>query len=118
MQTLQQIFKQIPDLEYIKHIIDTICFKERETLTYKKYYINEEIFKSYVFNDSSMEIVSDLHSYYHNSKLKYLQSLHKYKNFITILRQLCKTTEKIQYEKKIKYQFNNYKIEYTICILE
>lgn len=116
MQTLQQIFKKIPDFEYIEYIIQSICFLERKTSKYRKYCINEEIFKSYIFNNDINDTLEDLDDFYHASKNKYLDSLGTYKGFITILRHLCKTSEKISYDKKIKYQFNNYKIEYIIYI--
>ena len=105
---MKQIFKeQVP-----KHLL--FDFLQLYCLPIKnKYTINNSIFKKYKFENKIIPFFKSLEKFYYKSKLKYLQRENNYKNFITVIRQLCKSNL-IPFTSKIKYINSTYDIHYFI----
>ena len=77
--------------------------------------LNNIIFIKNKFHNNIKCIINDLSEYYLPSKQKYIENGETYKGFITIIRQLCKLWD-IEYTSKIKYNKNDYNIEYYFYI--
>jgi hypothetical protein len=103
-----QIFKEAVPLELLIHLLNNICAKN------DKHYILDTIaFKSGIFNGSIQQFIQDCKPYYFYSKLKYLDRKLTYKNFLTIIRQICNHNN-LDYHSQIKYDKSKYEIVYTI----
>lgn len=103
-----QIFKnQVPNNIFFE-LLDKICFKNE-----KHYTFNIDSFKKGMLNDDIQPFITLCLPYYHISKRKYLERKITHKNFITILRQICKFN-KIVYTSQIKYYKSTYDIVYYI----
>lgn len=107
---MSQNFKETIPYEYVLYIIQSLCNEENNY-----YFINDIIFKQHIFNNKIQNILYELKNFYYNTKIKYIENGIKYKGFVTILRQLCKLWN-ISYKSKIKYNKNNYNIEYYFYI--
>jgi len=71
-------------------------------------------FKKIKFQNGVLEnFFTDIKPFYFKSKLFYLERDKTYKNFITILRQICKF-HAIPYTSKIVYSKSTYEIKYFI----
>ena len=57
--------------------------------------------------------INELEEYYYSSKKGYLRRSINYKNFVTVIRQLCKYFD-MNIHSTIKYSQSNYEIEYII----
>ena len=77
------------------------------------YIFTKTSFKKAQFNNLVEPFCHSLKEYYHKSKLKYLERKINYKNFITIIRQICKSVH-IPFTSKIVYDKSKYEIVYTI----
>lgn len=75
--------------------------------------INNIMFNKMQYNDKLGMFKDSIREYYHTSKLKYVDRVIKYKEFLTIIRQLCKANN-IKYESKNVYNNSGYEIEYII----
>jgi hypothetical protein len=103
-----QIFKnQVPN-NILFELLDKICLKNE-----KHYTFNIESFKKGIFSEDINNFINFCTPYYHISKRKYLERKHTYKNFVTILRQIC-NYNKILYNSQIKYDKSTYDIVYYI----
>ena len=92
--------------------LNIYCIKEDNY-----YIINKYTFKQYEFNNNIIEFYNILKNYYYSNKTIYLEREINYKNFITVIRQICKKNN-ISYIKKIKYDKSNYNIVYYIQIID
>ena len=83
--------------------------------TNKKYVIFSKIAfkKAKIMSDDLNNFIEKIKPHYYKSKQKYLTREMNYKNFITVLRQLCNYL-KIPYTSKICYQKSKYEIIYYI----
>ena len=61
------------------------------------------------------KFIENCKTYYHKSKLKYLERKLVYKSFITIIRQICNANN-IIYTSQIKYDKSTYDIIYYIYL--
>jgi hypothetical protein len=107
-----QIFKQKIPNDLLIGLLNQICIKTKED---NYYIINNESYKRGILNDSILHFIENCKLYYHKSKFKYLERKLIYKNFITIIRQICNANN-IRYTSKIKYQASSYDIIYYIYI--
>lgn len=105
---MSQIIKNPFDIELLYKFLKNNCEIE------KKYFIFSKIaFKKAKLTESVKPFIESLKPFYYKSKLKYLNRTMDYKNFITILRQLCNYF-KLPYTSKILYQKSKYEIIYYI----
>lgn len=81
---MTQIFLQIPDKNILFNLLDQICNNDE-----KYYIINKAVFKLAIYNNLLLPFYEQLISYYHKSKLFYINRDSNYKHFLTIIRQLC-----------------------------
>ena len=81
-----------------------------------KYFILDKVsFKKYLYNDKIREFYDIMKTLYKINKLFYLDREITFKNFITIIRHICKYFE-ITYQSSIKYNKSKYEIIYYIYI--
>ena len=103
-----QIFKSKISNEYF------INFIKNNFSKIKNYYlINKSGYKSLIYYNNLEEFIENISSHYHNSKLYYVNRDINYKNFLTIIRQICKNLN-ITYISKILYNNSDYEIVYYI----
>ncbi len=86
-------------------------FKENTVLQGENFFFDINLYKKGIFNENINKFVSSLEPYYKKQKKFYITRELTYKNFMTILRQLCRSHD-IEYTNKIKYINNSYHIEY------
>ena len=107
---MSQIFKaDIPNdiiYEFIKK------YGEEGT---NNYIISKNSYKKANMNSDIDDFYKKLKEYYYTSKLFYIERKKSYKNFVTIIRQICKHN-KIPFSSKIYYANSNYEIKYFIYI--
>lgn len=116
MKSIKQIFKIKPEYDYIINIFLTTCETIKNNEKQQIFFINDELFKKYLFFDNELKIFDSLKDNYYISKLKYFNNRFKYKGFITILRHLTSCADNISYTKTTKYRFNTYYIEYKFIL--
>ena len=81
---MSQIIKNPFDIEILYKFLKNNCEIE------KKYFIFSKIaFKKAKLTENVKPFIESLKPFYYKSKLKYLNRTMDYKNFITVLRQLC-----------------------------
>jgi hypothetical protein len=103
-----QIFKSEIPSNLLFNLLDKICMKNE-----KHYLLNNESFKKGLFDNSIQEFVEKCKTYYHKSKLHYLERKLSYNTFITIIRQICNFS-KLIYTSQIRYSNSKYDIVYII----
>ena len=111
---MSQVFKNYFSKNILFDFLDSCCDKSKEK-EYDKYYeFNNISFKKAKFEKKDLDLFyKSIKPYYHNSKKFYVDREKTYKNFITIIRQICKLL-KITYKSKIKYRNSSYSIIYFI----
>ena len=77
------------------------------------YIIDKVGYKKMTMFNRLAPFLTILEKYYHSSKKFYIQRLMDYKNFITIMRQLCKY-HNIAFISKIQYCYSEYNMEYKV----
>jgi hypothetical protein len=103
-------FKNIyPYHLFIKFIMDNFTKND------EYYLLDVFIFKKCKFNNTIDDFIISLKPYYKTNKLFYLERNMIFKNFVTIIRQLCKI-HNIKYTTNIQYTNNSYIIQYCIFI--
>ena len=107
-----QIFKEAPPQKILFDFLEAICEK-----TSNKYVFSKANFKKAQMEEKIIPFCNDLQQYYFKSKLFYITRNMNYKNFITIIRQLCKYHH-IAFTSVMKYNKSKYEIIYTIFIPE
>ncbi len=108
---MSQIFRKKMDKSLLFDLLDQFAIK-----TDKCYKLDNICFKKAKFQEGALNSFYDsLKEYYHISKLFYIERDRTYKNFITIVRQICKLLN-IPYSSKIKYYKSTYDIYYFIYL--
>ena len=80
------------------------------------YIFNNLIFKKLVYEDKITKFVESLKEYYYENKHFYLNRLPiTYKQFNTLIRQICKRNE-IKISTSVKYESSKYTTEYHIMM--
>lgn len=103
-----QIFKN--------HIPKNLLFDFLEQNATKKqnyYLFTKTYYKSAQFQETVVPFLELVKPYYYSSKIKYVTRKMNYKNFITIIRQICKFNH-IAFSSNIKYDKSTYEINYNI----
>ena len=85
------------------------------TQTEMTYDFNKVLFKKLQHYDFINEFINDIREYYHESKKYYIDRDINYSQFLTIIRQICKSNN-IDLSKKIIYYKNSYEIIYTLTL--
>ena len=106
---MSQIFNKKFDKDKIYTLFNKIGTKQLD----KFLIFNEFIIKNKM--DNIQELYSYLSDYYFNSKKYYLDRAETFKDFCTILRQVCKFLN-IPFTTKIIYNKSKYKIYYVVIL--
>lgn len=77
------------------------------------YRIDPEIFRQLQYNNHIDHFYTQIKSFYRSNKRFYIERDITYKNFLTILRHICRQLN-IPYNKQIVYNKSNYAIHYFI----
>lgn len=109
---MSQIFKKEFDIKPILHFLIKYCEKEKNKT---EYVFSPISYKKAVFNKDIEPILETLNDSYHKSKRFYLTRNMTYKNFLTILRQVCNFIC-IPYTSKILYNSSKYNIIYILYL--
>ena len=108
-----QIFKYMVDIKIIKNLFNNI---KKYNNNYKNNIIlNNIIYKKLKYNNFINDFINSIEKYYYKPKLFYIKRNISYKNFLTIIRQLCNLYN-IKFENKIKYSKSKYEIYYIFNI--
>ena len=106
---MNQIFKFKCDINIIYDYFNKIGIKQLDKFL---------IFNEKAYNNK-LDVINNLYkylsNYYHESKKYYLTREKTFKNFCTILRQLCKLFT-IPFTTKIIYNKTKYKIYYVVIL--
>ena len=105
---MSQIFKK----EYPKNSFFNFLSLFCESNT-NQYIFSKEAFKRIKLEKKENEFCDELKKYYFTSKYRYLERDKTYKNFVTIIRQICKYYH-IPFTSDIKYSKSKYEIKYFI----
>ena len=79
------------------------------------YMLNKNVYKKLLMFNKLKPFIDKLDEHYYCSKKGYLRRSMNYRNFVTIIRQLCKYFD-IKIVSTIKYSRSNYEIEYDIYL--
>ena len=105
---MSQIFqKPFPKKNFFE-FIEQVCEKNNN-----KYIFSKEAFKRIKLKELMEPFCENLKKYYYKSKHHYLEREKIYKNFVTIIRQICKYHH-IPFISDIKYSKSKYEIKYFI----
>lgn len=89
-------------------------FLEENSIIKTNYYLfTKATFKSAQYNEMILPFLNKIKDHYFPSKQKYVTRKMNYKNFVTILRQICKFHH-IPFTSTIKYDKSAYDISYSI----
>ena len=81
---MSQLFIQIPNKSILLNLLNSIC---KYDINY--YILNKTAFKLAIYKDLLKQLYQELKPFYHKSKQFYINREPTYKNFLTIIRQLC-----------------------------
>jgi len=111
---MSQVFKNVFSQTVLFDFLNSCCEKSMDK-QYENYYeFNNTSFKKAKYEQDALEtFYKTIKPYYHKSKSFYIDREKTYKNFVTIIRQICKFL-KIAYKSKIKYRNSDYSIIYFI----
>ena len=108
---MSQIFKKNINKDIIISFLKDFCQNEKK----KEYIFSPISFKKAEYNDEIAKLIELLKNHYHKSKQFYLNRQMTYKNFLTILRQICNHLC-LPYTSKILYNKSKYNIIYIIFL--
>ena len=105
---MSQIFQTSYPKNSFFEFIDKFCDKNNN-----QYIFSKEAFKRVKLEEQAEPFCQNLKKYYFKSKHHYLEREKTYKNFVTIVRQICKYHH-IPFTSDIKYSKSKYEIKYFI----
>tara|TARA_A100001015_G_scaffold227393_1_gene256885 strand:+ start:1949 stop:2287 length:339 start_codon:yes stop_codon:yes gene_type:complete len=108
---MSQIFKNIYPKEHFFLFLKKYCDAKNS-----QYIFSKDSFKRIKLDKAEIDFSKELKKYYFNSKHYYLERLithSSYKNFVTVIRQICKYHH-IPFTSNIKYSKSKYEIKYFI----
>ena len=108
-----QIFKNKYPVSKFINFLDKITYNENKKTNI--YLIDNSNYKMCQYKDMLNDFLKDLKSYYHTSKYFYIERKTTYSNFITIIRQICKSNN-IPIISKILYEKSTYRMCYFIYL--
>lgn len=103
-----QIFKSPPDMNVFKKFLDDVCDIEND-----RYVFSMAAFKRSEMFDHTTIFCHYLEECYYDSKKFYVQRRMTYKNFITVIRQVCKVWD-LDYTTQTRYYKSSYEMVYII----
>ena len=106
---MKQIFLEIPEKNLLINFLNAICNNTDNDF----YIIDKSIFRKACYKNLLQEFYISLKIYYFKSKQFYLEREITYKNFLTVIRQLCNCLN-IKYEYLKNFSNSNYEIIYKI----
>jgi len=107
-KTNNQLFKYEVPITILWEFLNN-NFIEKDTY----FVINKFLYKKTEYNSTILAFTTLLKDYYYASKKIYIERTMNYKNFLTIIRQLC-NAHNINYESRLVYDKSSYEIEYVI----
>jgi hypothetical protein len=107
-----QIFKTSFSKDILYDFLEIIATKKTNCFLLTK--VN---YKSAVFQKLIDPFLDSIKEHYFASKKKYVTRKMNYKNFVTVIRQICKFHH-IPFSSNIKYDKSSYEIEYNIYFTE
>jgi hypothetical protein len=108
---MSQIFQNNYPKELFFEFISTYCDSNN-----KQFIFSKDSFKRIKMDSNKEKIFcQSLKKYYFPSKHHYLEREMNYKNFVTIIRQICKFHH-IPFTSDIKYSKSKYEIKYFIYL--
>ena len=108
-----QIFKNKYPINKFIDLLDKISYKENKKTNI--YLIDNSTYKISQYKDILNSFLKELKFYYHKSKYFYIERKTTYTNFITIIRQICKS-HNIPIISKILYEKSTYRMSYYIYL--
>jgi len=105
---MNQIFKKKIAPEILFAFLKKHCIFEK-----KRFILTNITFRKYKFENEIKKFFNSIKEYYFPAKQFYLERTNKYKEFITVIRQICKYNH-IPFTSKIKYYNSSYEINYFI----
>jgi|TARA_B100001057_G_C22451780_1_gene795359 hypothetical protein len=105
---MSQIFKKDYPKTLFFNFLSLFC-----ELNNNQYIFSKEAFKRIKLEKKENDFCDELKNYYFPSKYHYLERDKTYKNFVTIIRQICKYHH-IPFTSDIKYSKSKYEIKYFI----
>lgn len=107
-----QIFKKDFDKSILISLLQLICDKNQEQTCF---ILSKEAFKRGKLVNSIDQFVTTMKAYYHISKLHYIERMMNYKNFLSVIRQICNFKD-IHFDNIIVYDKSKHCVEYLIQI--
>lgn len=105
---MNQIFTKIPNKNLLFDLLNKICNYHEEY-----YRINKSVFKLANYYELLKSFCEELTPYYHKSKIFYINRQMNYKNFLTVIRQLC-NSHNINFIYFNSFHDSTYEIVYKI----
>ena len=106
----EQIFKQKVEKELLYNFLVEIT---DESTNNSFFLLSKTSYKRARFHKKILLFYEKILDNYYNCKKRYITRAKNYKNFITVIRQICKS-HCIPFISKIKYQKSTYEIQYFI----
>lgn len=108
---MSQLFKHNVDEKYFIEFIVKYCTNVKNN----EYVFSLVSYKKAVYDNKIKELIEKIKPCYHKSKRFYLERNINYKNFLTIVRQIC-TNLSLSYSSQILYNKSKYNINYSIYL--
>ena len=105
---MSQIFQNTYPKNHFFEFLSQFCEFNKN-----QYIFSKESFKRIKLQKEEITFCENLKKYYFPSKHHYLEREKTYKNFVTIIRQICKYLH-IPFTSDIKYSKSKYEIKYFI----
>ena len=111
---VSQIFlKEGPPISLLVTLLKNTCHLKTD----KYYVITHASFKKGMLSNYIPLFYDQIKQYYQKSKIFYLKRKISYKNFLTVIRQLC-NYHNVIYSNDIKYDKSSYEIVYKVFLCE
>ena len=108
---MSQLFKYSVNKKYFTDFIIKYCYNIKNN----EFVFSLVSYKKAVYDNKIKELINTIKPCYHKSKQFYLERNVNYKNFLTILRQICSNLS-ISYSSQILYNKSKYNINYSIFL--
>ena len=100
-----------PPLSLLFTLLEKTCHSQTD----KCFIITLASYKKGILTNVIEEFINEIKKYYKKSKMFYVTRKITYKNFLTIIRQLC-NLHNIIYTNEIKYDKSTYEIKYQVFL--
>lgn len=110
-----QIFVNDISSNILLNLLDKVNCEKKDINNQIIYTINIYTYKKIKYNNYTTDFINEIKKFYYKSKYFYLDRDINYRNFLTIVRQICNYNN-ILFDKKLIYDNNSYNIIYYIYI--